>query len=518
MFRWKLSEGADGAVVDVCADRACSRVVASFAAAGDHGAPPVDLPAGPLFWRLHGTSSGATGAATSATWELVAPAQSAAASTAWGSMLDANGDGRADVVVGDSDGFNPTQHVFVHHGGPRGPSPSPSVVLSAATPVERYAQSLASAGDVDGDGFGDLLVGSPHEDTVYVHRGGPAGFASPAAALVGPAKSGFGWGVSGAGDVDGDGYADIVVGVALLAPGSGSQVQGGAIVYYGGPGGLTPSRSSVLPPRPGSDAVGLGTFVSTAGDVDGDGLADVAVWGGIESTDPQLVLVYLGRDRPWAAPSRALQFEGSSATWLGNANLLACAGDTNGDGYPDLVVASCEPASVGYEIDHVSIFLGGASGPPLVPSRRISTPLASSDAFGASVAALDANQDGLGDLAVSALSFARPPVAALVYAGSGTGPSLAATLTTSDPTTLYERELGSPGDVDGDGFPDLVVGFPSRVTTPSDAGPAEDGGVQRLHGAVEVHPGGPGGTSVDAKWTLFPPDPSALAYGASLTR
>ena len=87
-------------------------------------------------------------------------------------------------------------------------------------------------------------------------------------------------------------------------------------------------------------------------------------------------------------------------------------------------------------------------------------------------------------------------------------------MTTLDATTLFEREVGSPGDVDGDGFPDLVVGFPSRTATPvacrhGDAS-VGDGGPVTLHGAVEVHAGGANGASVAAKWTLLPPDGTAV--------
>jgi hypothetical protein len=525
-FRWQLPQGADGARVDVCADRACSTLVTSFDGAGDHGAPPADLPPGPAFWRLHGTASGAVGTATSATWELVVPAASASLSTAWGAMLDANGDGFGDIVVGDTDAFAPTQHVYVHHGGPAGPSAAPSSVLSAAMPVAGYASSLASAGDVDGDGFADLLVGSPQEDSVYVYRGGAAGFADPpAAVLTGPAKSSFGAAVSGAGDVDGDGYADIVVGLPLRAPPAGSQVQGAAILYYGGPGGPSSSRSIELGPRAGSDAQTLGTFVSTAGDVDGDGLADVAVWGGIESTDPQYVLVYYGGAHPFGvAPSVLLQYDGASSSWLGNSNLLACAGDTNGDGYTDVVMSTAVPPNVGFTVDHLSLFFGGPGGPALVPSRDIVSPLAPMDHFGLSVAGLDANQDGLDDIATSTASYAQPPVAALLYLGAMSGPALATTITTTDATTLLEREVGSSGDVDGDGFPDLVVGFPSRVTANGDAGAVDagdevDAGASGpLRGAVEVHAGSAQGVGVAARWTLLPPDGTAMAYGASLVR
>jgi hypothetical protein len=511
-FRWQLSAGTDGARVEVCADRACARLVTSFDATGTQAAPGVDLPAGVVFWRLRGESGGAAGASTSATWEAVVPPVSAPVATAWGSMIDADGDGYAEVVVGDSDLNAPTQHVYVHRGGPSGPSPSPSQVLSAPSPVAAYATSLASAGDVDGDGYADLLVGSPGENTVYVYRGGAGGFAAePALVLVGPGESSFGASVSGAGDVDGDGYADVVVGAPALLV-HGNPVQGAATVYFGSASGLSASRSAPLGPRAGSDAQGFAAFVSEAGDLDGDGLGDVAVWGGIDTADPQYVLVYRGADRPYgAAPGLLFQFDGADPSWLPTANLLVCAGDVNGDGYPDLAVATAV-APAGYALDHVSVFLGGSPSPTQVPWRRIDDPLALGDHFGLTLAGADFDQDGFSDLAATTASYATPPVSALVYAGGPMGMGLATTMTTPDATTLFDREAASPGDVDGDGYPDLLVAFPSRTTTV----PAGADGPR--HGAVEVHAGGPHGAGAAARWTLLPPDGTAVAYGASLAR
>jgi hypothetical protein len=507
-FRWKLAEGSDGARVDVCRDRACTEVSASFTAAGDHGAPSSDLPAGVAFWRLHGTAAGGVGSTTSATWEVVVPRVSSARDASSGAMLDANGDGYADVVVGDSDAFNPTQRVYVHHGGPGGPSPAPSSVLSAPAPVVAYAESISSAGDLDGDGFGDLLVGSPKEDVVYVYRGGPSGFAQPPSLLHGPMASGFGGAVAGAGDVDGDGYGDAIIGMPILTPDAGTP-SGGAIVVYGSATGLSMSRSASLAPHVGSSASEFGAYVSSAGDADGDGRADVAVWAGIEMTDPQEVELYLARDAQFGSrPSARLKFDGSPVSWLGDATLLASAGDVNGDGFSDLVMSSTSPPNLGADRDHLSLFFGGPPGPAADPSQRMNNPFGTTANFGLSVAAFDADGDGFGDVAAAAAWIGAPPgPSAVIYRGGPSGLGGPTVIESADLSGIFEREVSSVGDIDGDGYADLLVGSPSRAT-------AFDGGA--LHGAVDVYPGGPTAVAANARWTLLPPDASTVAYGASL--
>jgi len=510
-FRWQLGAGSTGARLEVCAERACTRLLASFDAPGSSAVPTDDLPRGVVFWRLRGMSGGSAGSATSATWELVIPPASAAVASTWGAMSDGNGDGYGDVVVGDSDAFTMTQHVYVHLGGPQGPAATPSSVLSATAAQIHYASSVASAGDIDGDGFPELLVGSPSEDKVYVYAGGPSGWAEPPATVVtGPAMTMFGAAVSSAGDVNGDGYADVVVGNPGREATAASPVQGGAIVYLGSSEGLSMSRSITLPSVGMADEQGVGQFVASAGDANADGYADVAVYGGLGSTDPQAIVVYMGSAQSFGTASGIpLQYEGSNTTWLGNANLLSCVGDVNGDGYPDLGMASAAPPNSGFETDHVSLFYGGSSGLSQAPAARLDSTIAPTDHFAMSVAGSDFDQSGVDDVAVAIVSFAVPPLIAQVYEGNAIDPMLVTTLTTTNSSLLYEREVGS-ADVDGDGYPDLLVGDPGRQTSSGDAG--------MVHGAVVIFRGGASGVASTPSYTLLPPDGTAVAYGASIVR
>ncbi len=509
-FRWKLGEGSSGARVEICAERACTRVITTFDVRGSSGSPAQDLPPGVVFWRLRGMAGASVGSSTSVTWELTVRPGSAPVSLTWGAMSDGNGDGYGDVVAGDSDAFTKTQHVYVYLGGRSGPSHAPSSVLGAPAPQLSYASSVASAGDVDGDGFPELLVGSPAEGKVYVYAGGPSGWAEPpATVLAGPAMTSFGQAVSGAGDVNGDGYADVVVGNPNREATAASPVQGGAVVYFGSAKGLSASSSVTLPTSGTSSEQDVGQFVASAGDVDGDGLADVAIYGGLGTTDPQKVLVFMGSATSFGTrPGIPLQFEGANTTWMGSANLLSCVGDVNGDGYPDLAMATATPPNAVYEVDHVSLFYGGATGLPPTPARRLDGTIGTADHFGMSVAGGDFDQSGVDDVAIAVVSTATPPLVAQVYEGGPVDPMLTTTLTTTEGTLRYAREVGS-ADVDGDGYPDLIVGDPGREI-------AGDGGY--LHGAVLVFKGGPAGVASTPAHVLLPPDDTNVAFGASIVR
>ena len=150
-LRWSLDPTCDGAHVQICRDRACTREVAGFDVYGGSGAPPSNLPKGVLFWRAYGLDDGAIVRGWTPTWQFTVGARSAPVDSSWGTTLDVNGDGYADVAVGEPG----TGQVNVYLGGPSGPPSSPSLVLTEASSGSGLGVFIASAGDVNGDGYAD---------------------------------------------------------------------------------------------------------------------------------------------------------------------------------------------------------------------------------------------------------------------------------------------------------------------------------------------------------------------------
>ncbi len=186
----------------------------------------------------------------------------------------------------------------------------------------RFGETVAAAGDVNGDGYGDVVVGAPREAGTLVNEGGAYLFlgsaqgSSPTHAWVyrsGQAESATGNAVASAGDVNGDGFADVLVGVQEWDT-VANQTAGKVAVFHGGPAGLpaTPTYE-LFSPIP-VDGQFFGLALAPAGDVNGDGFADVLVgaFGGEEPTPLRgVAFVFHGGPSGLAAtPAR---------TWLGIA-------------------------------------------------------------------------------------------------------------------------------------------------------------------------------------------------------
>src|SRR5687767_3088084 len=198
---------------------------------------------------------------------------------------DINGDGYADVLVGmqswDSPQHMDVGRVFVFHGGPTGLALTPNRTLTSPSPnIEQFfGYDLDTAGDVNGDGYDDIIiggtnygVGAPAQGAAWIWHGSPSGVSpNPQTTLVGRVQSGgFGYSVSHAGDVDADGYADVIIGAPSE---SGPLSLCGAVSFYrGSPGGILAVPDTTL--YGWSAQARFGHAVSGLGDITGDGYAD----------------------------------------------------------------------------------------------------------------------------------------------------------------------------------------------------------------------------------------------------
>ena len=158
---------------------------------------------------------------------------------------------------------------------------------------------MATAGDVNGDGYADVLVTAPGSNgdlgELYLFLGGPGGLkAVPDQTLRAPAPGleFFGEGACPAGDVDGDGYDDVAV------SGRDARGRGRVYVYRGGPDGLANLPSWEIDGLGQGDR--FGWWVAPAGDLDGDGLADLAI--GADASPAGAVSVVYGSQFRAALP------------------------------------------------------------------------------------------------------------------------------------------------------------------------------------------------------------------------
>jgi hypothetical protein len=361
-----------------------------------------------LAYLMYGPVSGKVDLATmaDATMPGIEGNDDAGCSVAGAGDLDT--DGYADVLVGARTalyGSTTPGATYVLQGPLTG-----AVDLAAADALlvgewsNGYAgHSVSSAGDVDGDGNGDVLVGAYAVDTyqgaTYLVRGPIAGTVDLAAAdarLSGTNDYDVtGESVSDAGDVDGDGFGDLLVG-GLLANGSGTS--NGAAYLMRGPvsGAIELAKADVVFSGV-VDGDNLGDSVSGAGDVDGDGLADVVLGAPGYDGDKGCAYLVSGPVDPAFATVTATVAGVSADDNAGT--VVADAGDTDGNGNGDVLIGLYEGSRYAY------LVLGPFSG---------TFDLSSADT------ALDASADELGGWS----------------------------------------SLAGAGDVDADGADDILVGAP----------------------------------------------------------
>lgn len=345
------------------------------------------------------------------------------------------------------------------------PELSPQRVLEGDQFASQFGYGSAPAGDVNGDGFADAIIGayqfgtSPPSGTAFIFYGGNQVIGpNPDATLtVDNPLARFGWSVDGAGDINGDGFSDVLIGAPFfdgLATNSGA-----AFVYLGGPAGPGLTADFVIDMGQADAEVGSG--VTVAGDLNGDGYSDIAVGAprfDADFPDAGAVFVYYGSETGIGSTPDLVVEGNASSIYLGYD--LSGVGDTNGDGYDDLIVGAYGAQNAA---GAVYLFYGGAAGIDPQQATVFDSPLVGGE-LGRHVAGPgDLNGDGFADIVGGAPAYSNGVSnegAVFVFYGSPTGIDPAGAIVLE--SDRFDTKLGSgvadAVDLDGDGYADLVTG------------------------------------------------------------
>jgi hypothetical protein len=393
-----------------------------------------------------------------------------------GNNKDINGDGYADLVSSAS-GTWVIGHVYVYHGGGSGVSDDADTTITGEVPNSSFGDSLA-LGDVNGDGYADLVIGNYGYNSslgrVWIFHGGPAGIpdtdlsagdlADTTLDGEGGTSTNFGSQLA-CGDVNGDGYADL----AVEAPGWYGKIH----IFHGSASGIpdTDLAAGELSDTTIVSAGGgeLGSSVKF-GDVNADGYADLAIGARNYNSYQGRAYIFYGSNTG-IANTNLRTGDSADTTLTGIAGgygfgYRLAFGDANGDSYMDLAVAACLNFDQGY----VYVFHGGATG---IADTDLSaggsaeteiTGINDRNQFGYALVFGDITADGYDDLAVGARLYNLNQGRVYLFHSSSAGigsadlssDSADGVLTgESTPSIFGQAEVLD--DFNGDGNPDLAV-------------------------------------------------------------
>jgi len=384
---------------------------------------------------------------------------------------DVNGDGYDDVLIVEWYGIR------LYHGSATGLGTSPAWTAPAGMSLR---SDVAGIGDINGDGYDDIMIpgayqnGGTIEYRVFLFQGSANGLSEVPNWSV-KSDDGyhptFGESIAGAGDVNSDGYDDVII--------AEPSYSGGGIVlaYYGSPLGLSivPDWIASAGPRD----VHFGSSIASAGDVNGDNYDDVIIGsrgysGEIWEREGAVYIYYgsltgLKNQYAWTAKGNYFRANlGASVSGLG---------DINNDGYDDVVAGL--PSDLLHPVDagRAYIFLGSANGMAVTPAWNENldslpggTRCADVCRYGEPVAGVgDINGDGYVDMIVGASGYVVFDIRAgfgtvLVYYGTATGISRTPTFIPGDSiSNHFGYHAAAAGDVNGDGLNDIMAtGLDSR--------------------------------------------------------
>jgi len=433
---------------------------------------------------------------------------------------DINNDGYADIIVG----AYKIDTAYVIYGGPTSSLTDFDFSTDTLDPLttgfmikgeasgDGFGYTVATAGDFNNDGYDDIIIGAQMKDSsrgaAYVIYGGEKADLLDldlSITMLNPATTGFtmygesqgdtfGYAVNSAGDVNKDGYDDIIIG----GFGKGTN-KGVAYVVYGGQKGdfqgIDLSNDALNPLTTGFRVLGnaspdqFGYSASTAGDINGDGYADILIAGYRKDTFRGMAYVIYGgekADLPDLDLGTDTLYPASTGFWIkGNAQydyfgrIANPAGDMNKDGFADIIIGAYRKntyqgiAYVVYgntkaNLQHIDLSAGNLD--PASTGFTIKGS-ATNTGFGVSAGtAGDINQDGYPDLIIGDYYPGSTYGAAYVIYGGASLQDIDLSVSTLNPTTTgftvtrtgIQNYLGysvsTAGDINGDGFDDIIIG------------------------------------------------------------
>ncbi|MHA4739578.1 FG-GAP-like repeat-containing protein [Dyadobacter sp. MSC1_007] len=385
---------------------------------------------------------------------------------------DVNGDGYGDVIVGApyyEGGMRDEGAAFVYHGSATGISTTAAAMVESNQIDGLMGRSVASAGDVNRDGYGDVIVGiwqlengENSEGGFHIYHGSAAGMNTTAAAVVESNQeyAYMGYSLASAGDVNADGYSDVIVGARLFD--NGEDGEGAAFIYHGSATGINTTAAAMV--EGNQTFAVLGISVASAGDVNSDGYSDVIVGADLYDngeTDEGAAFVYHGSATGINTTAAAMVESNQQAAQMGFS--VASAGDVDGDGYSDIIVGVFRYDNSETEEGAAFVYHGSATGINTTATAVIESNILNAN-MGISVAgAGDINGDGYSDIIVGANQYSNGEAeegAAFIYHGSATGINTIATdaIESNQANAYMGYSVASAGDVNGDGYSDIIVG------------------------------------------------------------
>lgn len=445
---------------------------------------------------------------------------------------DVNGDGYDDLLIGafTADAFGNSRDsagdTYVVFGGPTLPATidlanlgSAGIAIVGAERRDFSGIAVSSAGDINGDGFDDLIIAAPNADAAgnlksyagenYVVFGAPslpatidlANLGSAGITIYGAdANDRLGIAVSSAGDVNGDGFDDLLIAAYFASAAGNAKLNAGeAYVIFG----ATTMPNTINLANSGSAGITIfgadagdnsGRGLSSVGDVNGDGFDDLIIGAnkadGIANakTDSGESYLIFGAATPPTTIDLANLGSAGTIIYGADANDLSGtsvsgAGDVNGDGFDDFIIGSYRADRTGNlkaDSGESYVIFGAASFPATIDLANLGSAgfiilgVDAGDSSGQSVSrAGDVNGDGLDDLIIGAhtadgIGNAKsaagevyvifgavtfPATIDLANLGSG-----GIRILGSDVNDQSGRSVSNAGDVNGDGFDDLLIG------------------------------------------------------------